>query len=134
MFNSTASAIENNRRKRHNQILPKFRKILSDNWSLIKVNNRLKHVFKEQPIIAYRRNKNLRDMIGGTTIKSNRAVGKQRTILKRGYCKPCFSRTNSLYCKQVIPVTTFKSNVTLKAYQVFHQLNCKSSYITYLSE
>ena len=33
----------------HNQTLPNLRKILSDNWSLLK-----KHVFKEQPIIAYR--------------------------------------------------------------------------------
>ena len=34
-----------------NQTLPNFRKVLSENWSLLKINNRLKHAFKEQPII-----------------------------------------------------------------------------------
>ena len=50
----------------------------------------------------YRRNKNLRDMIGGTAIENNKVVRKQKLILKSGYCKPGFSRTNNLSCKQVV--------------------------------
>ena len=64
----------------YNQTLPNFRKILSDNWNLLKLYNRLKHVFKEQPITAYRRNGNLRDVIGDTTIENNKVVGKQKSI------------------------------------------------------
>ena len=142
MINSTASTIKNNRKKVReanlhffdreiNQTLPNFRKILSDNWSLLKINSRLKHVFNEQPVIAYRRNKNLRDVIGDTTIKNNKVVRKQKSTLKSGYSKPCFSRTNNLYCKQVVPATNFKNNITLKTYQIHHQLNCNSSYIIY---
>ena len=52
--------------------------------------------------------------------------------IKSGYWKPCFSRTNNLCCKQVLLAATFKSNATLKAYQIFHQLYCKSSHIIYL--
>ena len=73
----------------YNQTLPNFRKILSNNWSLLKINKRLKHVFKEQRIIAYRQEK-LGDAIGGTTIKNNKVVKKQKPILKSGYFKPCF--------------------------------------------
>ena len=40
-----------------NQALPKK----NFNYSLLKINKRLKHVFKEQPTKAYHRNKNLRD-------------------------------------------------------------------------
>ena len=59
----------------YNQTLTNIRKILSENLSWLEINNsRLKHVFKEKPIIAYRRNKNSRDMIGGTTIKNNKVV------------------------------------------------------------
>ena len=112
----------------------RLRNILSDNWSLLKVNNRLKHVLKEQPIVAYRRNKSLRDVIRDTTIKNNKVVRKQKAKLKGGYYKPCFSRTSSLCCKQVVPGTAFKSNVTLKTYQIFHQLNFKNSYIICLLE
>ena len=118
----------------YNQTLPTFRKVLSDSWSLLKINNRPKHIFKEQPIIVYHRNKNFRDMIGDTTIENNKVVRKQKPILKSGYCKPCFSITNNLCCKQVVPATTFKSNIFLKTYQIFHQLYCKSSYIIYLLE
>ena len=113
----------------YNQTLPNFRKILGDNWSLLNIKSRLKHVFKEQPIIGYSRNKNLRDMIGDTNIENNKIVRKQKPILKNGYCKPCFSKTNNLCCKQAAPTTTFKSNTTLKTYQIFHPLNCIRSYI-----
>ena len=30
-----------------------------------------------------------------------------------------FSRTNNICCKQVVPATTFKCNVSLKTYQIF---------------
>ena len=63
----------------YNQTLPNFREILIDNWSLLKINNILKHVFSKQPIIAYRRNKNLRDAIGDTNIESNNVVKKTET-------------------------------------------------------
>ena len=68
-------------------------------------------------------------MIGDTNIENNKIVRKQKPILKNGYCKPCFSRTNNLCCKQAAPTTTFKSNATLKTYQIFHPLNCIRSYI-----
>ena len=118
----------------YNQTLPNFRKILSDNWNLLKLYNRLKHVFKEQPITAYRRNENLRDVIGDTTIENNKVVGKQKPISNSSYCKPSISRTKDLCCKQVAPTTTFKGTVTLKTYQIFPQLNYKSSHIMYLLE
>ena len=73
-------------------------------------------------------------MVGGTAIENNKIVRKQKPILKVGYCKPCFSRRNKICCKQVVPATTYKSNVTLKSYLIFHQLNCESKYIIYLLE
>ena len=60
----------------YHQTVPNFGKILSDNWSLLKINNRLKHIFKEQSIIGYRQNKNLRYMIGDTTTENNKAIRK----------------------------------------------------------
>ena len=72
-------------------------------------------------------------MIGGTTIENNKEVWKENLILKSRYCKTWLSRINNLCCKQVMLVTIFKSNVTWTTYQVFHQLNCKSSYIIHLN-
>ena len=58
-------------------------------------------------------------MIGDTTIENKKVVKKHKPTLKSSYCKPCFSRENNLCCKQVVPAKTFKSNVTLKTYQIF---------------
>ena len=60
----------------YNHTLPNFRKILSDNWSLLIINNRLKNIFKEQPIIAYLQNKHLRDIIEDTTTEKTKVVRK----------------------------------------------------------
>ena len=86
------------------------------------------------PVIAYRRNKSLRDVIGDTTIENNKITRKWKPVFKSGYCKPWFSRTNNFCYKEIVPATTFESNATLKTYQISHQLNCKSSYIIYLLE
>ena len=74
----------------HNQTLTKFRKILGDNWSLLKINSRRKHIFKEKLIIAYCQNKSLRDLIGDTTIENNKLVTKQKPKLRSDYCKLYF--------------------------------------------
>ena len=50
-------------------------------------------------------------MKGDTTIENKKVVGKQIPILKSDYCKPCFSRTNNLCCKQVVLATTFNPNL-----------------------
>ena len=60
----------------YNHTLPNFRKILSDNWSLLIINNGLKNIFKEQLIIAYLQNKHLRDMIEDTTTEKTKVVRK----------------------------------------------------------
>ena len=45
-----------------------------------------------------------------------------------------FQKQKGLCCRQVVPSTTFKSSITLKIYQIFHQLNCKSSYTIFSLE
>ena len=67
---------------KYNQTLPNFRKVLRNNWSLLNINIRLKHIFKKHSIIAYRRNKNLRYMIGDTNIENNKVARNQKPILK----------------------------------------------------
>ena len=86
----------------YDQTLPNFSKILNNNCSLLKIDNRLKHVFKEQPITAYCQNRNLRYMIGYITMEINKAVREQKPIFKIGYDKPYFLRRNNLCCKHIV--------------------------------
>ena len=59
------------------------------------------YIYNEKFIIAYRKDKNLKDIIGDATIENNKVLRKQKLILlKEGYCKPCLWKINNLCCNR----------------------------------
>ena len=44
------------------------------------------------------------------------------------------SANRTLYCKQMISSSTFKSQQTNKSYKIFHEVNCSSGYVIYIIE
>ena len=84
------------------------------------------------PIIAYKRNKNLRDYLVQRKIVNNKVL--KRSTPEKGKCKPCLTRNNNQCCKQIIETTEFTSKTTSRRYQIFHKLNCKSKNLVYLME
>ena len=60
----------------YNRTLPNLHKAIEKHWHLLKINNEISKVFTEKPIIAYRRNKNIRDLIGSNTIENNKVKRK----------------------------------------------------------
>ena len=44
------------------------------------------------------------------------------------------SAIRTLYCKQMISSSTFKSQQTNKSYKIFHEVNCSSGYVIYIIE
>ena len=55
-----------------NPTLPEISNILKSNWNILQIKPEVKECFPEPPIISYRRNKNLRDMIGSIEIINNK--------------------------------------------------------------
>ena len=53
---------------------------------------------------------------------------------RKGKYEPCNRSKPSLFCKQVIDTSTFRSYQTQQLYTIFHKLNCKSKFIIYLME
>ena len=53
----------------YNKTLPKIKTILGKHWHILNVNPELKKVFENKPLLAFRKNKNLRQLIGGNTIE-----------------------------------------------------------------
>ena len=90
-------------------------------------------MFQNNPFVAFKRNKNLQEIMGGHTIK-NGNVFKAYSKKRKGKCEPCNTSKPSLRCKQVIDTSTFRSYQTQKLYTIFHKLNCKSKFIIYLME
>ena len=116
---------------KYNRTLPNIRNSIEKNWHLLQINPILAKTFENKPFIAYKRNKNLKELIGGNKIVNNK-VFRNRPMQKEGICKPCKTRPDNLCCEQVKETKTFKSYKTGRDYKIFHNLNCKSNYVIYL--
>ena len=116
-----------------NKKLPNIRQCFDENWPLLSINPVISKVFKEKPVVAYRRNDNLRKLIGQNKLSGDKKV-VLRTHQKIGRCQPCRSKVGNLCCKQVKNTSTFSNRFTKKVYEIYHDLNCKSRNGIYLLE
>ena len=98
---------------------------------LLSINPVISKVFKEKSVVAYRRNDNLRKLIGQNKLAGDKKV-VLRTHQKIGRCQPCRSKVGNLCYKQV--KNTFSNRITKKVYEIYHDLNCKSRNGIYLLE
>ena len=81
----------------------------------------LEEIFQNNPFVAYKRNKNLQEIIGGHTIKNGK-VFKAHSKSREGKCEPCNTSKPLLCCKQVIDTSTFQSYQTQQRYTIFHNM------------
>ena len=115
--------------------MPSVSKIVNKHWNLLQIDNNIKDTFTERPIVAYKRNKNLKELIGGNVIENNVKVSsKTKNNNVVGRCEPCNGRSDCLCCKQLKNTDTFASDQTGKSYKIFHNVNCKSGNVIYLME
>ena len=99
----------------YNPDLPPMRRIVSQRWNLLHEDERLKNLLKNRPIIAYRKPKNLKDLLV-----------RSKFVYEQEEEKGCS------WCSQVKETNTFKSETTGKTFSILHKVNCKSSKIVYL--
>ena len=85
-----------------NKTLPNIKNVIDRHWHILSINVNLRKVFDKRPFIAYRRNTNLYQLIGGNrTFKIKVARRNTKQPKQSGYCSQCLSRMNNLCCKQV---------------------------------
>ena len=116
-----------------NSTLPQIGKILRERWDILNIKPKLRALFPEPPIIAFRRCKNLREIIGSNTITNNKVFRKEAKNQIAKYCSPC-NTSRSLCCNSVIETNSFTSVTTKKTYKIFHKSNCRSMNVIYLLE
>ena len=117
----------------YNRTLPKIKSVVDKHWHVLQVNHELKKRFQSLPIIAFRKNKNLKQIIGSNTIEHNEKLIRSNNKVN-GKSSSCLSSTRTLSCKQVVSTTSFKSNQTNGIFKIFHNINCKSTFLIYLLE
>ena len=114
-----------------NKTSPNIKKVIDQHWDIVSINENWRKVSDKRPVIAYWRNTNLYQLLGGNRIFKNKVVPRNTKQQKQsGHCSPCFSRMNNLCCKQVKQTKTFqiyRTNI-----HIFHNLTCKSENLIYL--
>ena len=77
-------------------------------WHLLHINPNLAEIFQNPPILAFRRNKNLRDIIGNKLIENGKV--KRKFINKiQGKCTPCLANNRTLCCKQIVQTKSLEA-------------------------
>ena len=112
-----------------NSTLPNIREKIYSNWNTLEINHKISTVFQEKPLVAFRRNRNLQDIIGGNTILNNKVV---RFNLSKGSSSRCNTGYGSKCCKHVMQTTSFKSTKTGRIYNIREKMNCKMTWLLYL--
>ena len=107
----------------YNKDLPNLKQIIDNTWNHLEINPTTSTKFQEKPIVCYKRNQNLRDIIGQTRLSRNRVI--RNTTKKRGRCSPCMGKTDCLCCKHIIS-TEFFTCLKGKRYEIWHRTNCRT--------
>ena len=95
----------------YNRTLPDVKTVIDKNWHILQIEPKLKEIFAEPPILAFKRNKNLKDIIGGNKAFDNKKNLNVKKFTKRK-CQPCFTRSIKVCCKQLKTCSTFKVSLT----------------------
>ena len=117
----------------YNRTLPNRSKIVNRNWNILQISTKFHGVFQGTPMIAFKRSKNLQEIIGGHTVKQGKVFKKNLARLN-GKSVPCSSTRPLLCCTQVLNTQAFMSQQTKRTFNTFHKLICKSQYVIYLME
>ena len=87
-------------------------------------------MFINNPTIAFRRNENRQDCIGGHLIKD----GKKKLEKRQGKSKTCNATRSPICCMQMINTNTFKSNKKKRFFNIYQTITCKNKWIIYSLE
>ena len=115
----------------YNKNLPDLRKAINDNWKTLSINSNIAPLFTDKPVIAFRRNRNLKQLLCKHKLHNNKPIIRKEK--KLGRCQPCLSRANNKCCKQMANTNHFNRKNGRK-FNIYHNLSCESNNVIYLIE
>ena len=118
----------------YNQQLPPIKEAIDKHWDILKIDPKLRTVFSDKPFMAFKRNKNLRDIIGQKTVLNDKVRRHKDIATQKGWCSPCNSHGKNLCCRQIRNTNHFMSTSTKQTFKIHHRLNCRSKFVIYLLE
>jgi hypothetical protein len=115
----------------YNRRLPKLKEIMDESWKLLGINNSVREKFPEKPLICYRRNRNLRDILGQTRISRGKVIVRKPEMV--GGCSPCRARPDTKCCRHMVQTKFFTNRTKTKKFDIRQKLGCKSKDALYLA-
>ena len=114
----------------HNPALPNIHKILHRKQPILHSSERLSEIFKETPVVAYRRSPNLRDLLVRAKLKT-----PNTTLNTTPGTFRCESKHGCLTCPHIDHGrTTYTFTNTGEVRQIKQHITCKSTNLTYMIE
>ncbi|XP_019614385.1 PREDICTED: uncharacterized protein LOC109462296 [Branchiostoma belcheri] len=108
---------------------PPLHTVITKYWNLVQLSSRTRDIFQDPPLVAYRRNKNIKDMLVRARIpKENRNL-LEKFVPSGSF--PC-GKNGCTNCAYVKKANNFKSHRTGKCYAIRTHINCQSKNIVYL--
>ena len=92
----------------------------------VNISRTIQGLFQEEPIAAFKRNRNLKELTGNNYIENGKVKRAENTFTI-GKCSPCLSKTGNLYWSQLKPTMKFISQQTKGKFKILHKLNAKMS-------
>ena len=93
-----------------NRTLPNIKKVIDEHWHLLQISLRIKNAFQMKPIITYKRNRSLKEIIGSNKVLGNKVIKKNKAEKKHLFCSLCYTIIiyDNLCCQQVKKQTSSK--------------------------
>ena len=113
--------------------MPNISNIVRKHWSILNICKTVQGLFQEGPITAFKRNRNLKELIRSNCIENGK-VKRVKSTLTTGKCSPCLSKTGNLWCIQLASTMTCISQQAKRKFKIYQKVNCKSEYVIYLME
>ena len=117
---------------KYNRNLPNIGKAINENWNTLHINDKISNRFMDKPVVAFKRNDNLKRLLGQTKLSGNKVVRDSKKL--EGLCSPCYTKQGNLCCKQIKHTSTFSNRLNKRIFKIRHRLNCKSEKLVYLME
>ena len=89
-------------------------RVANRHWHFLQSKERLAHISRERPLIAYRRPKSLRNILASTSLKTKTLDNHSST---RGGCGPC-NKPRSRLCNHINKAPTFIGIKNCKGYRL----------------
>ncbi len=105
--------------------LPKLGSIVNKHMPTLHLSPKLRDAISEPPVIAYRRPKNLRDLLVSARLKPAATDTHHDTV-----CTPCNKPCKA--CNYVTNTNSFQSIITQHTFKILQNITCSTTHLIYL--